>query len=324
MSCHIIYGGFNPAWKAGRLERHIVDTIADQLSTDYPLAKCVVAVSSWHEPKDLVNDICQQQPDITVICSLSDPLGPIENLLDQIPGKVVLYGYVDKGFKFDFWAVACDKFFKTYNNQELCPLHFKNIYLNYNRKPHRHRTDLVKMLEENNLIKHGIVTLGDSSYNINDTVDDYLEYGANDVVGEVGIPNDIYSLGRLDVWNSSFLNIVSETQFEYSPNVFVSEKIYKPIIGLRPFIINGSPGIYKWLKNAGFDCFDDIFPVESLSEESWVSGSKFKNHKIIVDCIKELFDKNLDSLYNDLLPRLVNNQKLFYDYAQNQRYNIKL
>jgi hypothetical protein len=322
MSITKIYGGFNPAWRAGQLEREIVNKVATDLDIKHPGKNCVVAVSSWHEPADLLRDICQLDPEITVICSLTDPLGPIENLLDQIPGQVIPLGYVDNGIQFDFWAYVCNKFFKKYQPQDLYPVEFKNLYLNYNRKPHRHRIELVKLFEENNLLEHGIVTLGDSNYTINDPINNYVEYGADDVVGDVGIPNDIYSLGRLDVWNSCFLNIVSETQFEYSANVFVSEKIYKPIIGLRPFIINGSPGIYRWLTTAGFDCFDDLFPVNELSNEVLIPGAKFNNHRLIIDCIKKLLDKDLEKLYNMILPRLLSNQKLFYEYANNQTVNL--
>ena len=190
--------------------------------------------------------------------------------------------------------------------------------MNYNRKPHQHRVSLVNRFEEHDLIKYGITTLGNSKYSLNDKHDDFVEYGANDVVGDVGIPNDIYSLGNLDIWNKCFLNIVSETQFEYSPNAFVSEKIYKPIIGLRPFVINGSPSIYAWLKNMGFDCFDDLFPVNELSDNNCVPGARFKNHSAIIDSVKDLIGQDLNKLYASLLPRLLNNQKIFYEYTKNQ------
>ena len=77
MSITKIYGGFNPAWRAGQLEREIVNKVATDLDIKHPEKNCVVAVSSWHEPADLLRDICQLDPEITVICSLTDPLGPI-------------------------------------------------------------------------------------------------------------------------------------------------------------------------------------------------------------------------------------------------------
>jgi hypothetical protein len=115
--------------------------------------------------------------------------------------------------------------------------------------------------------------------------------------------------------------VVSETQYEYSRNVFLSEKTFKPIIGLRPFVINGSPGIYRILKQAGFDCFEDLFPVDLLSNENFNYTWKFDNHKHIVESLNNLKDKNLTELYHQIKPRLLYNQAHFYEYARNQAFN---
>jgi hypothetical protein len=323
MNCAVIYGGFNPAWQAGQLERELVDSLVQNLNNQYPDISKAVVVTSWHEPTDLISQLQKLQPELTVLCSLTDPLGPIENLIDQIPGRVVLVGYVDSEYFFDFWAVACAKFFKPYSNAELEPTQIEYVFLNYNRKPHRHRTELVKLLETTGLIKYGCVTLGNSHYTVNDHELNYQAYGANDVVGDVGIPNDVYSLGQLKIWNTSFVNVVSETQYEYSKNVFLSEKIFKPMIGLRPFVINGSPGIYRLLKQAGFDCFEDLFPVNSLSNENFNSSWKFNNHKYIIESLNDFKDRNLIDLYNQIQPRLIHNQNLFYEYARNQSINFQ-
>jgi hypothetical protein len=323
MNCKVIYGGFNPVWQAGRLERQLIDELATRLEQQLPNINKVLAVTSWHEPASLVNQISSFNPDVTFLCSLTDPLGPIENLIEQISGQTELVGYVDGKFFYDFWAVACDKFFKKYHNKDLEPNNLTNVFLNYNRKPHRHRTELVKMLQEKDLVKFGCVTLGNSSYIVDENLDEYAEYGANDVVGDVGIPNDIYSLGQLDIWNSSLINIVSETQYEFSKNVFISEKIFKPIIGLRPFIINGSPGIYRILKKAGFDCFDDLFPVAKLENEILAVGEfKFKNHELICQTVANYKQTDLLQLYHYLKPRLLYNQNLFYEYARNQKLHF--
>lgn len=324
MSCTVIYGGFNPAWAAGQLEREIIDYISKTLNKNYPTLKTAVVVPSWHEPVELVNTVKNLNPDLTVICSLTDPLGPIEDLINQLPGKIILFGYVNTGVKYDFWAVACEKFFKKYSYNELQPTKFEYLFLNYNRKPHRHRTSFVTLLEQTDLINKGCVTLGNTAYTVGDTNSDYIMYGSNDVIGDVGIPNDVYSLGQLSVWNSSFINVVSETQYEYSRNIFISEKIFKPIIGLRPFIINGSPGIYRWLKDAGFDCFDDLFPVGELEIETPRSGYMFRNHQLIVDSLKTFVNQDNYALYQNLLPRLLDNQNKFYEYARNQKLNFKI
>lgn len=323
MSCTVIYGGFNPVWRAGQLERELVDSLVQNINNQFPNISKAVVVTSWHEPTELILQLQNLQPELTVLCSLTDPLGPIENLIDQIPGQVILVGYTDSKHFFDFWAVACAKFFKKYSAQELEPSVFDNLFLNYNRKPHKHRTELVALFETTGLIKHGCVTLGNSQYTVNDHNSDYQTYGANDVVGDVGIPNDVYSLGQLKIWNTSFINVVSETQYEYSKNVFLSEKIFKPIIGLRPFVINGSPGIYRLLKKAGFDCFEDLFPVDLLQNENFDYGWKFRNHQLIVDSLINMQNKNCMELFDQIKSRLYYNQTHFYEYAKNQSINFE-
>ena len=131
MSYEIIYGGFNPVWQAGRLEQELVDQLAQSIENQLPALKKMIVVTSWHEPTELVETIKNHDPDITFLCSFTDPLGPIENLVDQIPGRVELVGYTNSEYFYDFWAVACLQFFKTYSNHELEPTTFDYLYLNY-------------------------------------------------------------------------------------------------------------------------------------------------------------------------------------------------
>jgi hypothetical protein len=309
--CRILYGGFDPQWAAGQLEREVVDQLATYISDKYPEQSTAIVVPNWYEYQ-AVQDWINQIPATVIACSLTDPLSQVWSTDTRIFG----YGNI----KFDFWAVACLRNFKQYRYQELLPTQFDFLFLNYNRKPHTHRIELVEAFEQAGIINLGCTTLGGSSYTVNDVDADYLNSGARDVVGDIGIPNDIYSLGRLDIWQRSFINIVSETQFD-STSTFVSEKTFKPIIGLRPFVINGNPQIYTWLQSAGFDCFEDIFPVQQLIRSTNTAHS----HKLIVDAVQSIKDKDPMKVYLHLLPRLINNQTHFYEYANSQQnipYNL--
>lgn len=306
--CHILYGGFNPVWVAGHFERHVVDTLAQQSGP-----RTAIVVPTWYDPADVVDYVNTLDIDQVYICSLTDPLGPIAGFVDRIKCPVTFFGYTAQGIKFDFWATVCYDNFKKYSDDDLLPAKFDFLYLNYNRKPHWHRKQLVSLLEDNNLISVGCLSLGESKYSVDET-ESYTEWGANDVVGALTIPNDIYSLGRLDLWKRSFINIVSET--EYTPHsYFVSEKTYKPILGLRPFIVNGNPHIYNWLQSAGFDCFADLFPVSRLVNCTNTTDS----HKLIVDCLKFFQLQDWNDIYTSIYPRLKRNQELFNEYAYNQR-----
>jgi hypothetical protein len=312
-NCSILYGGFNPNWTAGKYEQQVVKHLAESFNAEFPTQRSLIIVPSWYDPVDIIEYITTKHPDTLVVCSLTDPMGSTGLNAQHLSDRVIKFGYTDSGIKYDFWAAVCGQHFKTYTTEELLPTQFTKLYLNYNRKPHYHRTNFVRSLEQHDLIDLGYVTLGGTNYSVNDQIEDYQEWGANDAIGELNIPNDIYSLGRLDIWQSCFINIVSETEFS-SYSTFLSEKTFKPIIGLRPFIINGNPKIYKWLTEAGFDCFTDLFPVDQLSK----THSMLECHGIIVDCLNFYRTQDWSKIYNSILPRLQQNQQHFYDYVNQQ------
>ena len=292
---HILFGGFNPHWSAGKLERQIVFQIGQSFLAQHPNKTIHIVVPSWFEPDAVVNHIKEVNADIVAICSLTDPFGPI---VSKLPDAIQI-GYTTCGIPLDFWALACKKFFKSYTQEQLQP-NITKLFLSYNRKPHPHRINLVQELKLSGLDKFGYVTLGGTDLTVGDTYEQYADSGAYDAVGDLNIPNDIYSLGQSDIWNSCLFNIVSET----SPSqLFVSEKTFKPIIGMRPFIINGSLEILKWLQDAGFDCFLDLWPADN-----------------IVDNLKHYQSVDLQKLYTELLPRLENNRNKFFEYARHHTH----
>jgi hypothetical protein len=47
----------------------------------------------------------------------------------------------------------------------------------------------------------------------------------------------------------------------------------------------------------------------------------FPTHAIIIDTVKKLQNQNLNELYKQLLPRLIYNRNLFFEYAKHQQSN---
>ena len=147
---------------------------------------------------------------------------------------------------------------------------FIHIFLCYNRKPREHRVNLVKKLIDHNLKKHGVITLGENRKIYSKTDKNKLHLSLNEDMSQYStwtnqidtfgdIPDDLHSLGNLIIWQNHFLTVVSETEFLPWDNTYVSEKTWKPIIGLRPFLINGQSKIYKWLRDRGFKTFNHYF-----------------------------------------------------------------
>jgi hypothetical protein len=133
---------------------------------------------------------------------------------------------------------------------------------------------------------------------------------------EFGIPHDIHSLGNMQIWQQHFLNVVGETEFLPWDNMFISEKTWKPVLGLRPFVINGQTKIYQYLRDQGFRTFEKYFnnvELENIPE--------YQVHDSIVAVIKYLSSLPKDeliSMYQHMLPDLLHNRRHFAEFSQTQ------
>jgi len=211
--------------------------------------------------------------------------------------KFIFVGNDASDFNIPFGLIWAYREFPNYNIQNILPTNFNYVYLNYNGKNHEHRIKFVEILVNNKIDKLGFYTLLSDEF--------------------VSQTRQVFDLGNLHIWNQHFLNIVSETVYRINPELLISEKTWKPIVGLRPFIINGSPRYYTLLKEMGFDCFSDIFPVNELSKnESTVEKTMKKTHQLICNVIKDLATKNLQELYTTLYPRLLKNREHFFNHGE--------
>lgn len=235
----------------------------------------------------------------------------------------------------DFWAAVTDQYFKHYTDEEVQPKNITKVFLNYNRKPTWFRRLILENFIESGVDHLGHITLGLNPYKIPSLdrfvlppeVLDYPAGGEGDApvdahhtLKDLRVANDIFSLGNLDVWNICFLNVVTETSV--SDTLWTSEKIFKPLIGMRPFFYFGNPAVLVKLERLGFDVFRDITGFN----ETWTESVKcsdyhargdeltFLNNQLITT-IKHLATQDLNKLYQDILPRLKHNRDLFLKYS---------
>lgn len=116
---------------------------------------------------------------------------------------------------------------------------------------------------------------------------------------------------RKETYLDSYINITTESQF-FEECWYMSEKTFKPIANLQPFIIIGSPFTLKELKKYGFKTFGEFWD-ESYDEER----DNFKRLEKITNLIKRLNNMSIDELhelYLKMLPILKHNQKQLLDY----------
>ena len=101
-------------------------------------------------------------------------------------------------------------------------------------------------------------------------------------------------------------HVVTETVF-YDESLHLTEKIFKPIVSRRPFILVGAPGNLAYLKRYGFRTFDRWID-ESYDEET--------NHEIrirmIADQLEYLCTQDVTQMYNEMQEVLEYNHQHFY------------
>jgi len=106
--------------------------------------------------------------------------------------------------------------------------------------------------------------------------------------------------GNIDKYYSSYLYIVTETFFENiaqgEDTLFLSEKIFKPIIFFQPFVAFARPGTLKLMQSLGYQTFDK-FIDESYDN---VIDDKDRLHKT-VESVKKFINLPKDRLHKMML-----------------------
>ena len=111
-------------------------------------------------------------------------------------------------------------------------------------------------------------------------------------------------------YSDSYINLVTETFF--GRNVFLSEKIFKPLSNLQPFIVLGDYGTLAELKRLGFKTFEP-FIDESYDLEI---DPKIRMEKIEKE-IQKLKNKSIQEIhewYYSIKDILLYNQNHLYTF----------
>lgn len=267
----------------------------------------------WLMDRDLAKEIKDADPEFIICCNFVDPILIQVQKIIQDSGRPCVFIGNHSQYRLDFWAMVCDLYFKHYNNTELELNLQAKKFICLNRKPHAHRRLLVTHLLNSDVADQGHISIGDL---LNPVLIDQQftdDQGINDALPD-GLPikNDVYSLGDVDVWKNSLLCIVTETTFgtENSQDFFISEKTWKPVIGNRPFFIYGQPQLRTYLKEQGFDVFEDIIDYNKLSDHA----TELDYAQLAVDTISKL---SITS-YGRLQKRTLRNQQRFQTYVYEQ------
>ena len=135
------------------------------------------------------------------------------------------------------------------------------LFVCYNRRQDIHRTLLIDQLEAHALLEKGVVTYKLHRPDLVDEEDFVLH--TTPAIPEYGIdqfPRN-YFKGLID--------IVTESRWKPGEH-YLSEKTFKPIAGLKPFLVLSAQGYHTWLERKGikkYSIFDYSFDNEPKLED---------------------------------------------------------
>jgi hypothetical protein len=128
---------------------------------------------------------------------------------------------------------------------------------------------------------------------------------------------------EFELWKSGLWHIVTETVF-YHDKLHLTEKIFKPIVAQRPFMLAAAPGNLAYLKSYGFQTFDQWIDesydniqdpdqrlqaiVDQTQRLSAMSDSDLRQmHKEMQPILEHNFDHLWSGFRHLIVDELVNN-----------------
>jgi len=200
-----------------------------------------------------------------------------------------------------FWFYMVIKHIK--NNLSFDHSHKKYDFLYLNKQPRSHRVKLYEKLIKNKSLDTSLYSFTDyknpvklnSNYELPwiDIKQKYPKYGFD---------QDIYE----KPYNETGCSIVSETN-DNDTDVFMTEKIWKPIIAGQVFVVHGNYQYLKKLREIGFKTFESVFD-ESYDEIQ----DPNKRIDALAELIQKLKGSNWNVLYKQTEDIREHNRKTFW------------
>jgi hypothetical protein len=329
---------FPEHWQYGPEEIHIFDSTAKQVDKHFPNDRNLIINTTWFG-NQFNNGEWQRALSFDgkfnnlFLLSVFDPLylsiEELDTLINKYDIKKVyrIGMFEDSEHEWNFHALIGKDLMPNYTEEQVLMQDPEYIYMLYQRKPRYHRIEITEILRQRDLLKYGIVTLGGPAeetdwqagiqhwepITIEDYPEDYHHNGSKE--DYAGVPNDLTTVGRLDLWQKHFLNIISETVFDEWAPLLVTEKMWKPIIGLRPFLVHGNPKAYTWLRKHGFHTFNQYW--------NHIDVENTGPHDSVWQVIEFLQTQDLIGMYADMLPALRANKLRFREFSKEQEHRME-
>lgn len=193
------------------------------------------------------------------------------------------------------YNVSKDVYMLTHTKLNTLTLkNYDKKFLNLNRRWRKHRPMLVGLLEINNLLDKGHVSFAANVDGENwDSVWGFLDHSDNLNKTELyniltenkeqleNIPDMYLDTPRLDInqvhvgsgldhfYEDSYFSIVNETNYfkEIGEGIFLSEKVFKPVLKSHPFILASRPNSLVKFRELGYKSFSPYIDETYDTEE---------------------------------------------------------
>ena len=178
---------------------------------------------------------------------------------------------------------------------------FDFLYLN--KQPREHRVKLYNKLLKEKVLSNSLYTFLGLGKPVRLTQEHELPWVKPEDYPEWGLDQDITERPYVD----TVCSLISETN-DNDTDVFMTEKIWKPIIAQHVFVVHGNHLYLQKLREIGFKTFGDYFN-ESYDLEN---DRDKKIDKIVLLC-KDLKTKNWQDIYRQNIALRKHNYDMFFN-----------
>jgi hypothetical protein len=165
-----------------------------------------------------------------------------------------------------------------------------------NGKAKDHRRYTVQKILENDLDQHGSIS--------------YVCYdGTDPKMPPILLDQNARQLRRNDRWmnpeiyNDCWINVVTEAYAHEEIDLFITEKTFKPMLQLQPFLLVGNKGSLGYLRDMGYRTFDKLWSERYDKFETVQQRTDAVIKNLTAWCSLSQEDKQLKikSIWDDLL-----------------------
>jgi len=192
-------------------------------------------------------------------------------------------------------------------------------FMCFNRMPRPARAYMVNRMIELNLVKNNIVTFQMSERILKagygwDYYANVYSYKNLDLLKKnaplVYDYEDVFKVNPTDIHiqphKDSYFNIVNETIFyNKPPSMFFSEKIFKPILCMQPFVLAGATNSLKYLKQIGFKTFNNF--IDESYDDIIDDNKRLDKIIEVIQFINNKTSEELSEILYQMYPILVHN-----------------